>query len=319
VNAPALEAAAGAGNLPAARLGLQVLQRDWLSANHIVFRACEQAPATVIDTGYCSHAPLTCELIALALGGEPLQRIFNTPLHSDHCGGNQALQMHYGAQTWVPAASFIAARDWDEDRLSFRATGQQCTRFKVDQALHPGTQVKLGALVWEVLAAPGHDPEALMFFEPLTRTLISGDALWQDRLAVIFPELVEVEAFEATRATLDLIESLQPRWVIPGHGPAFCEVAPALASSRARLRAWAAEPNRHAQYAARALLMFHMLEWRSRSRIALLQWLMETPLFRRMARAEPSSPGVWAERLLEGLVSSGHLKACNETLSLAPD
>jgi glyoxylase-like metal-dependent hydrolase (beta-lactamase superfamily II) len=302
-------------------LGLQVLQRDWLSANHIVFRACGEAPATVIDTGYSSHAPLTASLIELALGGEPLQRILSTHLHSDHCGGNQLLQARHRLETWVPQASLAAARDWDEARLSFRATGQHCPRFAVTGALHPGARVQLGPHEWEVLAAPGHDPEALMFHEPQSGTLIAGDALWQDRLAVIFPELVDDQGFEAAGATLDLIEALQPRWVIPGHGAAFCDVEGAIQSSRARLVAWAAEPARHTQHASRALLMFHMMEWRSRPRSAVLAWLEATPLFQRMAASgtDNLAPGRWGERLLGSLVTSGHLRDCGEHLSLAAD
>ena len=37
-----------------------------------------------------------------ALGGQPLERIVNTHLHSDHCGGNRALQARYaGVETLV--------------------------------------------------------------------------------------------------------------------------------------------------------------------------------------------------------------------------
>ena len=93
---------------PFQTLGLQVLQRDWLSSNQIVFRgpvgpagdAVPDQAGVVVDTGYSAHADQTVALVETALAGRPLGRILNTHLHSDHCGGNQALQQAWGQQ-WV--------------------------------------------------------------------------------------------------------------------------------------------------------------------------------------------------------------------------
>lgn len=301
-------------------LGLQCLQRDWLSANHIVFATSLGAPATVVDTGYARHAEMTLALVDHALAAEPVQRIINTHLHSDHCGGNHAFQgRDPGVQAWVPAASMEAVRHWDEAQLSYRATGQFCARFRVDAALVPGDCLRLGPAEWQVHAAPGHDPDAVLLFEPQTRTLISGDALWEDRLAIIFPELVDEDGFGPTRRTLDLIESLNPRWVIPGHGAMFEDVTTALARSRQRVDGFERRPERHVQHAARALTMFHMMEVREAGRDTLLDWLVCTPLFRRMARrlAGASTPAAWAASLLDKLVDDGLLNADDQTLRLA--
>ena len=300
-------------------LGLHCLQRDWLSANHVVFAAAESAPATVVDTGYARHADMTLALVDHALAGQPVQRILNTHLHSDHCGGNHAFQARdAGVQTWVPASSLDAVREWDGERLSYQATGQFCARFRVDGALAPGQSIRLGPADWQVHAAPGHDPDAVLLFEPQTRTLISGDALWEDRLAIIFPELVGEDGFGSTRRTLDLIESLNPRQVIPGHGAVFEDVASALACSRQRLDGFERRPERHVQHAARALTMFHMMELREETREVLLGWLVETPLFCRMAArlAGEMAAAVWAASLLDRLVGDGLLVAEGQRLRL---
>ncbi len=291
---------------PAAALGLQVLQRDWLSANQTLFAAGDGAPATVVDTGHARHAAHTVALLAHALAGAPLQQVLNTHLHSDHCGGNAALQAHWAVQTRVPAASQAVVAHWDEARLSYRAAGQHCPRFAVDGSLAPGGQVRLGPASWQVLAAPGHDPDAVLLFEPQTRTLIAGDALWQDRLAVIFPELLDQPGFAATRATLDRIEQLAPRWVIPGHGAPFEDVAEALARSRSRLAAFEADARRHARHAARALLMFHLLEVGDEDTAVLAHWIQTTPLFVAMARQlDAHDLAGWAQGLLAGLCDDG--------------
>lgn len=301
-------------------LGAQLLRRDWLSSNQVVFAPDADTPATVVDTGYARHAELTVALVERALAGRPLQRIVNTHLHSDHCGGNRALQARHPAQTWVPAPSVAAAQAWDESQLTYQATGQLCERFRVDGALVPGGSLRLGPAVWQVHAAPGHDPHAVLLFEPQTRTLISGDALWEDRLAIIFPELFGEDGFGPTRCTLDLIERLAPRCVVPGHGDAFADVGDALDASRRRLAAFEKDPARHAQHAARALVMFHMLEHQARWRSELEAWLLATPIFGLSVRASGtvSDPARWAHDLVERLVGDGLLCSVGGLVRVAP-
>ncbi len=300
-------------------LGATVLQRDWLSANHTVFAGDADTPATVVDTGYGRHAAMSLALIDHALAGERLGRVLNTHLHSDHCGGNAALQARDASlQTWVPAASADLVRQWDEDRLSYRYTGQFCEPFRVDAALVPGQSVRLGPAEWQVHAAPGHDPDAVLLFEPQTRTLLAGDALWEDRLAIIFPEIEGEPGFGPTRDTLALIESLAPRLVVPGHGAPFEDLATARAASRRRLAAFEREPARHLRHAARALLMYHLMEVRRRPRAELLDWLPATPIFAAMRRRLGAGPE-WAGELLDGLLDDGLLHDHAGVLHLASE
>ncbi len=261
-----------------ARLNAQVLVRGWLSANNIVF--VHQGRGQVVDTGYLSHADQTLALVDQALAGAPLAEVLNTHLHSDHCGGNAALAARWaGLHIRVPAASRHKLLPWDDSQLSYQATGQQCARFVPQGFLDDGDTVQLGGRPWQVHAAPGHDPDAVLLFEPETATLISGDALWQHRLAIIFPELSGAPGFDATARVLDHIERLQPRLVLPGHGEPFTDVAAALAASRQRLAAFVAAPLKHRAHAARALVVYHMLEHRSRPQQALVDWIASTPIF----------------------------------------
>jgi glyoxylase-like metal-dependent hydrolase (beta-lactamase superfamily II) len=315
-----VSASPGAATL--ASLGLTVLQRDWLSANHTVFAEADDVPASVVDTGYARHSAMTLALIDHALAGQPLSRIVNTHLHSDHCGGNAALQARDAAvQAWIPAASEAAVKAWDERRLSYRPTGQFCERFRVDGVLLPGASLRLGPAAWQVHAAPGHDPDAVLLFEPQTRTLIAGDALWEDRLAIIFPELEDQPGFGPARQTLALVESLAPRVVIPGHGAVFEDVDAALAASRRRLSAFEREPLRHVRHAARALLMFHMMEHQRRLRSVLEAWLQATPIFRAMAARAAGAAGAsaWGTELIDGLVDDGLLAHHEGVLALTTD
>jgi glyoxylase-like metal-dependent hydrolase (beta-lactamase superfamily II) len=299
-----------AASRPLEALGLHVLERGWLSANQAVFRAAGATPATVVDTGFSAHAEQTQALIAHALDGAPLGRIVNTHLHSDHCGGNAALQACGDIETWIPSPSMAAVAHWDEDALSYRLTDQPCPRFVADRALMPGGSITLGEAAWQIHAAPGHDMDAVMLFEPQTRTLISGDALWEERLAIIFPELVGDDGFGPTRATLSLIERLAPRTVLPGHGRVFEDVERALAASRERVAAFERHPERHAQHAARALVMFHLLEVREVGSADLVDWMLRTPIYRTVARRaglDDAGARAWAGAQVRRLVDDGVL------------
>lgn len=241
---------------------MRFFERGWLSSNNILFFD-EDGTASVVDTGYVSHAPQTAALLDAALDGRTLTRILNTHLHSDHCGGNAHLAARWGAAISIPPGSAEAVSRWDADALTFSATGQRCPRFAWQGLLEPGTAVRLGALDWQVLAAPGHDPHSVVLWCAAERILISADALWEQGFGVIFPEIEGMSGFAEQAAMIELIARLAPRLVLPGHGRPFTGVEAALERARGRLAALAASPARNARHAARALLKFFLLEVRS--------------------------------------------------------
>lgn len=267
-----MSAQAAAGLPP----NLVVLERGWLSSNNILFVG--EGEAALVDSGYVTHAEQTLALVGAALRGEPLGRLLNTHLHSDHCGGNAALQQRYPAlRTEIPPGDAASVERWDEDALSFGVTGQACPRFRFDGLLLPGTECVLGGRPWQVHGAPGHDPHSVMLFEPASRTLISADALWARGFGVVFPELVGEPSFAEVAATLDHIERLAPRQVIPGHGPVFGDLAAALDAARRRLEGFEREPAKHARHALKVLMKFKLLELQSIDSGGWTAWVRGTP------------------------------------------
>jgi glyoxylase-like metal-dependent hydrolase (beta-lactamase superfamily II) len=279
---------------------MQVFERGWLSSNNVLFIGA--AGTALVDSGYVTHAPQTLALVRHALGARRLDRLLNTHLHSDHCGGNAALQQAYGCRTAIPAADAAAVRDWNEDALSYRATGQQCARFSFDATIAPGDELQLGDLRWQALAAPGHDPHALLLYCPGEGILLSGDALWEHGFGVIFPELAGEPGFEEQRATLALIDSLDARLVIPGHGRPFVDVGGALARAKARLDYLAADPRRNAENAVKVMLKFLLLERRALPLEGIARQLASIPLVEhtrtRYLDRSPAELAQWAVQAL---------------------
>jgi glyoxylase-like metal-dependent hydrolase (beta-lactamase superfamily II) len=196
---------------------------------------------------------------------------------------------------------------WDEERLSYRATGQNCPRFRFDATLQPGRELRLGDLLWQVHAAPGHDSHSVILFEPYSRTLISADALWERGFGVVFPELDGDDAFHEVGQTLDVIEALRPATVIPGHGAPFTGVSGALLRARQRLDGFVAEPARHLQHAAKVLLKFKLLELQTVSRSDLLAWAEATPYVARLVELQYPEHGLASalDALAQDLVRAG--------------
>ena len=256
--------------------GLQVFERGWLSANNILLT--DDDSATLIDSAYVTHEAQTVALVQNALNGRALDRLVNTHLHSDHCGGNHHLQTHYTQlETWIPPGEAKAVSIWDAEALSYEATGQLCPRFKFEGLLQVGQILPLASLDWEVHAAPGHDPHSVILFEPTHKILISADALWANGFGVVFPELEGVEAFHEVSQTLDLIESLKPIWVIPGHGAVFDNVDAALEIARKKLDGFVQNPQKHGRYGAKVLLKFKLLELNQVENKAFRAWATGVP------------------------------------------
>ena len=286
--------------------GLHVFERGWLSANNILFTDGEETQ--LIDSGYYTHAAQTVSLLESVLGERPLNALVNTHLHSDHCGGNAALQTRYPeVRTWIPPGQAQHVAQWDPVALTYLPTGQHCPPFRFDQTIQPGTQLRFGATDWQAHAAAGHDPHSVVFFEPVGKILISADALWENGFGVVFPELEGADAFDQVAATLDMIEDLAPKVVIPGHGPVFVYTPVILTRARQRLDSFVKNPRRHAHHAAKVLLKFKLLEIQRQSFEDFLHWAIATPYLMQIRdRFFAGRPvRAWIQQLCAELTAAG--------------
>jgi glyoxylase-like metal-dependent hydrolase (beta-lactamase superfamily II) len=284
---------------------VQVIERGWLSSNNVVLHGKDGA--TVIDSGYGAHSAQTLQLLAQALRGRRLERLVNTHCHSDHMGGNAAIQREHRCRTSIPAGEAAAIDAWDEQALILAFADQRAERFSYDDVFREGDVLAMGELEWQVLAAPGHDTHAVMFYAPEARVLVSGDALWQNGFGVVFPQLFGRDtALAETRATLESIAALGVDVVIPGHGRAFEDVGAALERALERVAYYEQDIGRLARHCAKVMLSFALLEKRSMPLAGLPRYVERVPILAELnSRYLHMAPAAMAEWLAGELERAG--------------
>ena len=291
---------------------LRVILRGWLNCNQVVMLAPRDN--VLVDSGYCTHREQTLERLAgpEGLDGEPLERLINTHCHSDHMGGNAAVASTHGCTITIPAGEAKHVDPWTPQTAWMDEFDQRADPFHFDHTIAPGDTFEGGGFEWQVHAAPGHDMDALMFYEPANRILISGDALWENGMGFVWPEDGANPFIDAAQETLAAIEKLHPSLVIPGHGKAFGNVAGSVAGVRARLAAFERDPAKNARHVIKVMFVFALLD---RQRMALAEipgYLGRIGCYRRMSeRFLGRAPESLADWLVENLERSGAIRVAN--------
>ena len=292
-----------APSLPAT---VRVIVRGWLNCNSVVLRF--PGDNVLIDSGYCTHREQTLEKVAgpAGLEAEPLERLINTHCHSDHMGGNAAIASVYGCRITIPAGEVKHVVPWTPQSVWMAQFDQRADPFHFDDTIAPGDTFDGGGYEWEVHAAPGHDMDALMFFEPVGRILVSGDALWEDGMGFVWPQEGANPYIDAAHEALSRIEALKPLVVIPGHGRVFSEAHAAVARCRSRLEAFARDPRKNARHVVKVMFVFALLDRGAMPEAEVPGYLERVPCYRLMSdRFLGEAPRDMARWVLEDLVRAG--------------
>lgn len=285
---------------------LRVIERGWLNSNQVVMLAA--GDNLLVDSGYCTHREETLELLASRAGldRQPLERLINTHCHSDHMGGNAAIASAHGCRITIPAGEAKHVDPWTPQSAWMEEFDQKAAPFRFDDTLAAGEGFEGGGYEWQAHAAPGHDMDALMFFEPANRVLISGDALWENGMGFVWPEAGANPYIEAAREALDTIERLAPAVVIPGHGEPFTDAAGAVGRVRAKLDAFQRDPVKNARHVVKVMFVFALLDREAMPVEDVAAYVGRVPCYAKLSqRFLGLNPQALAEWLLPDLERTG--------------
>ena len=184
----------------------------------------EQDGLTLIDTNLPGSANAIIKVVKKL---QPITRIALTHAHGDHAASLDALCRELPdveVAVSVRSARFLASDmslDADEPQDKLRGSYVTC-KTKPTTLLKPGDQ--FGSL--QVIAAPGHTPGQIAFFDPREDVLIAGDAFQtQGGVAVAgivrpffpFPAMATWHKPTALESAIAL-RSLNPTYLATGHG-----------------------------------------------------------------------------------------------------
>lgn len=238
---------------------IRFIERGWLNSNNILLIGGDGP--VVVDTGHHSDAYQTATLIERqGVNPTTLALIVNTHCHWDHFGGNRYLRELSGAPiaTGAATAELFARNDQRAMWLSY--FGVSTTPLPADVCWRDGDRVELAGLRFDVIAAPGHAPDAIALYQPDNRLLISADALHEKDCGVLNVAVHGEGVLDAAIATVERFRLLDLAVVLPGHGAPITDPAASLDALAARLATFKREPEALAWHFVRRVAMAAVLE-----------------------------------------------------------
>lgn len=179
------------------------------AGNNTYLLAPEGQPACLIDAGVGTEDHLAAIETHTAVRRSPLCDVLVTHAHLDHASGAPALARRLGV------SRFSKHRYPEDDSPD------------IDwQHVDDRAPLAVGGTVLIALHTPGHAPDHLAFWHEASGTVFTGDLVQAfSSVAIIQSRGGDLVAY---LASLERILALEPRRLLPGHGPAIEDPARAL-------------------------------------------------------------------------------------------
>jgi glyoxylase-like metal-dependent hydrolase (beta-lactamase superfamily II) len=234
--------------------------------------------SVLVDTGGDEDGAVLLEMMEKeGVNAAALSLIVSTHSHWDHCGGNRVIKALSGA----PIAASPLAADWfarQERRLTWLDYFAVPFEFiPADIICQDGDEVQLGEFPWQVIAIPGHAPDAIALYQPEQKLLISADALHLNDCGIINVVVHGWEALDAAATTITRLQQLDIALALPGHGPLITDVPASLERIAAMLAQFRADPEKLYRHLVRRVFIATVLARQPVSRSALLDWMLALP------------------------------------------
>jgi glyoxylase-like metal-dependent hydrolase (beta-lactamase superfamily II) len=174
--------------------------------------------------------------------------VLNSHTHDDHVGGNWEFQTIYGMDTDFTRANAKGSREDAQAEIApdqicgvlpkdFDAKSYATRPWKITKYIHDGEKIELGGRTIEVIATPGHTPDAISLFDRANGLLFTGDTYYPAPIWLFRPE-TDLNAYAASIRRLAALAP-QVKLVLGAHNipVASASVLPRLVSAFDAVRA----------------------------------------------------------------------------------
>jgi glyoxylase-like metal-dependent hydrolase (beta-lactamase superfamily II) len=281
------------------------------------------------------HLERALEMVGLKL--DHVRLLDCTHAHADHYGQAATIAERTGCEVWMhprhehmlafaedPEAAFerrieVALQSGVPEaplrQYAEQAKGRGSGIAAVvapDRDLVPGVEIETDLGRWSVHETPGHAPSHVSFFQPDHRVLISGDHLL-GRVSIYYDMGYSPDPAGEFLRSLDVVDALDARLCLPGHGRTFTDVRGHVVANRdavhARLQR-VRETIAIATNGGRPLTAFDAVapvygepvtpmnaSWRLNETLASLIHLEQTGAVERVAGGTSTEPERWVSKV----------------------
>lgn len=205
----------------------------------------------IIDTGGTTLSARTIHGYAQAARPGNELAVINTERHLDHVGGNFYFR-EQGAEIWGHVGIARREEDLAEAIADYNQTIQNPVRRAAEegrvfydqthianptQKITEETSLDLGDLVVQIILTPGHTATNLSVYVPDEGVVYCGDCLVSGYIPNL--EAGTLDDWLRWEQSLDRLEALEPKAIVPGHGEVLqgSRIAEEIARSRQILAA----------------------------------------------------------------------------------
>jgi glyoxylase-like metal-dependent hydrolase (beta-lactamase superfamily II) len=125
--------------------------------------------------------------------------VLNSHTHNDHVGGNWQFETVYGMDTDFTRKNALGSREDAQTEIGpgmicgalpkdFVTKDYETRPWKISRFLHGGEKVDLGGRTLEVIATPGHTPDAISLLDRENGLLFTGDTYYPAPIWLYRPE-----------------------------------------------------------------------------------------------------------------------------------
>ena len=138
--------------------------------------------------------------------------VLNSHTHNDHVGGNSEFTFVYGMDTDFTRKNARGSREDAQAEIApdqicgklptgFNAKAYVTKPWKISRFVHDGFTVNLGGRKLEIIAAPGHTPDAIALIDRANGLLFTGDTYYPAPIWLYRPE-TDMDAYVASAKRL---------------------------------------------------------------------------------------------------------------------